>query len=76
MVDSAFSGVYLYTYEEAARSSKLSKMMVGVKRPEKAVMSSSSILRKPGRVTVPHPTRDIPVGTLRSIEKQSGLKLR
>jgi predicted RNA binding protein YcfA (HicA-like mRNA interferase family) len=29
-----------------------------------------------GRVTVPHPKRDIPVGTLRSIEKQSGLKLR
>jgi predicted RNA binding protein YcfA (HicA-like mRNA interferase family) len=32
--------------------------------------------KKPGRVTVPHSTRDIPVGTLRSIEKQSGLKLR
>ncbi|MCA0051463.1 type II toxin-antitoxin system HicA family toxin [Mesorhizobium sp. B283B1A] len=31
---------------------------------------------KPGRVTVPHPRRDIPIGTLRSIEKQSGLKLR
>ena len=31
---------------------------------------------KLGRVTVPHPERDIPVGTLRSIEKQSGLKLR
>jgi predicted RNA binding protein YcfA (HicA-like mRNA interferase family) len=31
---------------------------------------------KPGRVTVPHPTRDIPIGTLRSIEKQSCLKLR
>jgi predicted RNA binding protein YcfA (HicA-like mRNA interferase family) len=31
---------------------------------------------KPGRVTVPHPILDIPVGTLRSIEKQSGLKLR
>ena len=30
---------------------------------------------KPGRVTVPHPKRDIPVGTLRSIEKQSGIKL-
>ncbi|MCQ8873129.1 type II toxin-antitoxin system HicA family toxin [Mesorhizobium sp. M7A.T.Ca.TU.009.01.3.2] len=29
-----------------------------------------------GRVTVPHPKRDIPIGTLRSIEKQSGLKLR
>jgi predicted RNA binding protein YcfA (HicA-like mRNA interferase family) len=30
----------------------------------------------PGRVTVPHPKRDIPVGTLKSIEKQAGLKLR
>jgi predicted RNA binding protein YcfA (HicA-like mRNA interferase family) len=25
---------------------------------------------KKGRVTVPHPSRDIPIGTLRSIEKQ------
>jgi predicted RNA binding protein YcfA (HicA-like mRNA interferase family) len=31
---------------------------------------------KPGRVTVPHPRRDIPIGTLRSIEKQAGIKLR
>jgi len=31
---------------------------------------------KPGRVTVPHPLRDIPIGTLRSIEKQAGIKLR
>ncbi|MRG55731.1 addiction module toxin, HicA family [Phyllobacterium sp. SYP-B3895] len=31
---------------------------------------------KPGRVTVPHPKRDIPIGTLRSIERQSGLSLR
>jgi predicted RNA binding protein YcfA (HicA-like mRNA interferase family) len=31
---------------------------------------------KKGRTTVPHPRRDIPIGTLRSIEKQSGLKLR
>lgn len=31
---------------------------------------------KPGRVTVPHPKRDFPKGTLRSIEQQSGLKLR
>jgi predicted RNA binding protein YcfA (HicA-like mRNA interferase family) len=29
-----------------------------------------------GRVTVPHPRRDLPLGTLRSIESQSGLKLR
>jgi predicted RNA binding protein YcfA (HicA-like mRNA interferase family) len=30
----------------------------------------------PGRVTVPHPKRDLPIGTLHSIEKQSGIKLR
>lgn len=27
---------------------------------------------KPGRVTLKHPDKDIPVGTLRSIEKQAG----
>ncbi|TAJ54077.1 MAG: addiction module toxin, HicA family [Brevundimonas sp.] len=31
---------------------------------------------KPGRVTLPHPKRDLPLGTLKSIEQQSGLKLR
>jgi len=31
---------------------------------------------KPGRVTVVHPDRDIPIGTLKSIERRSGLKLR
>ncbi|WP_298744894.1 type II toxin-antitoxin system HicA family toxin [uncultured Brevundimonas sp.] len=31
---------------------------------------------KPGRVTVPHPRRDLRIGTLKSIERQSGLKLR
>jgi len=31
---------------------------------------------KPGRATIPHPSRDIPIGTLRSIERQAGLKLR
>jgi predicted RNA binding protein YcfA (HicA-like mRNA interferase family) len=30
---------------------------------------------KKGRVTVPHPKRDIPIGTLKSIEKQAGVKL-
>jgi predicted RNA binding protein YcfA (HicA-like mRNA interferase family) len=29
---------------------------------------------KPGRVTVPTPRKDIPFGTLRSIEKQAGVK--
>jgi len=31
---------------------------------------------KTGRVTVPHPKKDIPIGTLRSINKQAGLNLR
>ncbi len=31
---------------------------------------------KPGRVTVPHPKRDLPLGTLKSIERQAGMKLR
>ena len=30
---------------------------------------------KPGTVTVPHPEKDLPIGTLKSIEKQSGVKL-
>ncbi len=31
---------------------------------------------KPGRVTVPHPRRDVPKGTFKSIEKQADLKLK
>ncbi len=31
---------------------------------------------KPGRVTVPHPKKEVPVGTIKSIEKQASLKLR
>ena len=31
---------------------------------------------KKGRVIVPHPKRDIHTGTLRSIERQAGIKLR
>jgi predicted RNA binding protein YcfA (HicA-like mRNA interferase family) len=30
--------------------------------------------QRKGRVTVPHPKKDIPVGTLKSIERQSGIK--
>ena len=31
--------------------------------------------QKPGRVTVPHPKRDLPKGTVHSILKQAGLQL-
>ena len=31
---------------------------------------------KKGRVTVTHPKKDIPLGTLKNIERQSGLKFK
>jgi predicted RNA binding protein YcfA (HicA-like mRNA interferase family) len=31
---------------------------------------------KPGRVTVPSPQKDVPIGTLKSIERQASLKLK
>jgi predicted RNA binding protein YcfA (HicA-like mRNA interferase family) len=31
---------------------------------------------RPGTVTVPHPVKDMPPGTLKSIERQSDVKLR
>lgn len=31
---------------------------------------------KKGRVTVTHPVKDIPVGTLKNIQKQAGLKFK
>jgi len=30
----------------------------------------------PNRVTLQHPRKDVPIGTLKSIETQSGLRLR
>ena len=33
-------------------------------------------LEKAGRVTVTHPRKDFPIGTLKSIERQSGIKMR
>ena len=32
--------------------------------------------RVPGTVTVPHPKKDVPLGTLKSIERQSGLSFK
>ena len=31
---------------------------------------------KPGRTTVPHPVKDLKIGTVKSIERQSGVRLR
>ena len=30
--------------------------------------------KKPGKVTVPHPKRDLPIGTVQSVLKQAKLK--
>jgi predicted RNA binding protein YcfA (HicA-like mRNA interferase family) len=43
---------------------------------EVAKVGSHSQFRHPdkmGRVTVPHPKKDLPIGTLKSIERQSGI---
>ena len=32
--------------------------------------------KRPNGVTVPHPRKDVPIGTIKSIERQSGVKLR
>jgi predicted RNA binding protein YcfA (HicA-like mRNA interferase family) len=45
---------------------------------EVARVGSHAQFRHPekcGRVTVPHPKKDIPIGTLKSIERQSGITL-
>lgn len=31
---------------------------------------------RPGTVVVPHPRKDLPIGTLRQIERQAGARLR
>ena len=36
--------------------------------------SSIQISDKKGRVTVTHPKKDTPIGTVKNIEKQSGIK--
>ena len=30
--------------------------------------------RKSGRVTIPHPKKDLPIGTVKSVFKQAGIK--
>ena len=31
---------------------------------------------KAGKATVPHPKKDLPIGTVKSIERQTGVRLR
>lgn len=50
--------------------------MAGAKWPEKGSHVQLKHPTKPGRVTVPHPRKDMAIGTLKSIERQAGIKLR
>jgi hypothetical protein len=69
--------VYIHIYDEQPgdyRQARRRRLVQG--RPEGFSHVQFKHPTKPGRVTVPYANRDIPLGTLRSIEKQAGLKLR
>jgi len=58
-------------------SADVIRMLKAVGWEEVAVRGSHHQFKhpsKPGRVTVPHPKKDLPPGTLQSILKQAGLK--
>ncbi|HTQ12497.1 MAG TPA: type II toxin-antitoxin system HicA family toxin [Rhizomicrobium sp.] len=60
-------------------SREVIRLLVKAGWVEVRVSGSHHHFRHPARagtVTVPHPVKDIPPGTLRSIERQSGVKLR
>jgi predicted RNA binding protein YcfA (HicA-like mRNA interferase family) len=67
--------VYLYTMKSADIISTL-KSDGWVQVAHKGSHIQLKHPTKPGRVTVPHPKKDIPIGTLRSIERQAKLKLK
>jgi predicted RNA binding protein YcfA (HicA-like mRNA interferase family) len=69
---------YVHTYTHVKSRDVLSALQADGWRPV-AQRGSHLQLKHPtksGRVTVPHPKADLAVGILRSIERQSGVKLR
>ncbi len=60
------------------KSSKVIKAITAAGWKEVRVKGSHHHFKhatRPGLVTVPHPESDLPIGTLKSIEKQSGVQL-
>lgn len=58
-------------------SSKIIKMLLNDGWYEVAVKGSHHQFKHPyklGRVTVPHPKKDLPLGTVKNIFKQAGIK--
>jgi predicted RNA binding protein YcfA (HicA-like mRNA interferase family) len=73
------SAVCISVYRMAMGSREIIKRLMKDGWEEVAQKGSHKQFRhpsKPGRVTVKHPIRDMPKGTLASIEKQAGIKLR
>lgn len=59
------------------QSSKIIRMLIDEGWYEVRVKGSHHHFKhpiKPGLVTVPHPEKDLPLGTVNSILKQAGLK--
>jgi predicted RNA binding protein YcfA (HicA-like mRNA interferase family) len=67
--------VYIYTQ---MTSTDILRMLVAEGWYEVARRGSHVQLKHPyrtGRVTVPHPRKDLPAGTVKSIERQAGIRL-
>lgn len=63
-------------YNHAMKSGELIKALKRAGWHEVAVKGSHHQFKhpaKPGRVTVPHPKKDLPLGTVKAILKQAGL---
>jgi predicted RNA binding protein YcfA (HicA-like mRNA interferase family) len=62
---------------QPVKSSELIKLLNRAGWEEVAVRGSHHQFKhpqRPGRVTVPHPKKDLPIGTIAAILKQAGLK--
>jgi predicted RNA binding protein YcfA (HicA-like mRNA interferase family) len=73
-----FDAIEKCVYGVCMRSAKVIKKLEAAGWYEVRVTGSHHHFRhdeRPGLVTVPHPKADLPTGTLRSIEKQSGVNL-
>jgi predicted RNA binding protein YcfA (HicA-like mRNA interferase family) len=68
-----------YVYNMSMKSRLIIKKLEKAGWVEARQSGSHKQFRHPdrkGTVTVPHPNSDMAVGTIKSIEKQSGVKLR
>ncbi len=74
--DRSSTNVYIYTHMNSRDVIRIIHADGWYEVAQKGSHKQFKHPTKPGRVTVPHPKKDIPLPTLRSIERQSGLRLR